>query len=337
MNSATLTCGLVIYNEFTLVKNLISLVETELKNYSFEWIIVLNHENNEIRKEIQIWLNKYFSDFKIIENPSNNIGQARQKILENSTADLVYFLDPDIEIQPESIQKLLELHQRFLNSDELIIGYGGPNQMISKYPYLSQVFTCFKRVAQLNFLAFQIQNHRSLTKVDHLPTCHLLLKKEIALSIGGFSTDFQKVGEDLDFSHRAFIHKFNFIFDPQAKVLHWQNSTIQAWLQKCFQYGIAQIKVQQRYWPKLRIYRLIPALTPLIIIGLCLFIPVKILFLFIGFIVVGELLGFSWIGFGLSILCYGVGEFFEIIRLPFVQKNVKQPREQTTNPEKKCV
>lgn len=335
MSSPSITCGMVIYNEIDQIKKIVPLIEDELKDYVFEWVIILNHENPQIRQHLKSWFNLYYSLAQVIENKTNNIGEARQKILENAKSDLIYFTDPDIEIQPGSIKKLIDLHEQQKHSAELIMGYGGPNLLVTHHSSLKRLFNCIKLMTHLNVFAFQIQKHHQLTKVDHLPTCHLLLKKTNALEIGGFSSDFKKIGEDLDFSHRAFIHQYQFIFHPQSEVLHWQNSNLYGWFKKCTQYGQAQIIVQKKYWPKLRFYRLLPTFIPLAAVSFCVLLNPASLAILILLIVAGEFLGISYLGFVLSILCYGAGELFEIAILPFAQKNVKQHQEAKTNHENK--
>ena len=48
-----LSCGIVVYDEVNEVKTLIPKLKLELKNYDVEWIFILNHEQEEIRKWIR--------------------------------------------------------------------------------------------------------------------------------------------------------------------------------------------------------------------------------------------------------------------------------------------
>ncbi len=57
-----LTCGIVIYDEISEIKNLLPKLIQELTQYEVEWVFVLNHEQSEIRKWIAKWLHENMLD-----------------------------------------------------------------------------------------------------------------------------------------------------------------------------------------------------------------------------------------------------------------------------------
>ena len=241
-----ITCGLVIYDEIQEVQKLIPLLEKELQNFQVDWIFVLNHEQSEIRKWVQSWLvDNVRGPLTCFENPLNNLGFARQIILEHSKNELIYLTDPDIQLLPKSIVKLIEYAQ-LPTSDLKIAGYGGTVKHISDKPFLNQTFELMAFLSKSLPFAFQIQNHSREALVDHIPACHLLLRKSAALEIGGFCYRQPRCGEDIDFTHRAFNLGYSFVFLPNSQVLHWQNISIPLWYYKMFSFGQAQIRVQKK-------------------------------------------------------------------------------------------
>jgi GT2 family glycosyltransferase len=333
--SLSLCCGLVIYDEIEEIQRLIPQLKSELSSFNLEWVFVLNHEQAEIRKWIKTWLSQQISNEKVscFENPLNNLGFARQLILTHSTSELIYLVDPDIELQAKSVLKLVELSmatQQPYPPNE-VIGYGGQVTARSENVFLQNTFDLVSRLSKFSPFAFQTQNHQQTRTVDHLPTCHLLLKKSIALKVGGFSHLLGRCGEDIDFTHRAFKMNYRFIFLPTSQVIHWQNLSILRWYYKIFCFGRAQISVQKiNYRHGLRLYRLLPLILLIFTLGLCLssaYLSALILFTLVLF----SLVKTSLFGFFMILFSYSVGGLIETISLLFGSKNAVPLQELNRN------
>lgn len=328
-----LSCGIVIYDEITEIQRLIPRLKLELKDYSVEWIFVLNHEQAEIRRWITTWLQENVAGAHCYENPSNNLGFARQLILEQSSSEYLYLTDPDIDIVPGNLKKLIHLANAEITNDTNLkfAGFGGTVTHKSTNYFLQSTFDFMSRLSKIVPFAFQIQNHSYLVAVDHLPSCHLLLNREIALRIGGFSSIHRKFGEDLDFTHRAYNNNYRFVFLPSAQVIHWQNLSSFRWFQKMFQHGRIQIPVQVRnFRDGLRFYRLIPLLVLIMILGYSAFNPYFLLAL-LGLLCASTVFGVGFLGFCLTCLVYSVGELFELVLPLFEYKNAEQLKEVNSN------
>lgn len=57
-----------------------------------------------------------------------------------------------------------------------------------------------------------------------LPTCNASIKRNIALSVGGFDENMKRI-EDTDFSWRVHLHGAKVIYDPEAKITHLLEGT----------------------------------------------------------------------------------------------------------------
>lgn len=329
----SLTCGIVIYDEVNEIQHLVPKLKLEFKNYDIEWIFILNHEQNEIRKWISLWLKENISSAICIENPSNNLGFARQLILDKSTNEYIYLTDPDIDLIQGNLVKLIQFANAEITneSNKKYAGFGGTVLHKSKNMFLQSTFDFMSKVTRFVPFSFQIQNHSDLVAVDHLPACHILLNKQIALDIGGFSAALVKCGEDLDFTHRAYNKDYRFIFLPSAYVIHWQNLSMTKWFYKMFQLGRIQIPVQKiNYRNGLRFYRLTPLLALVLIFTYGAFhfyflLSLVLIILFFSIFNIGLL------GFSLTFLMYGLGEFFETFVPFFEYKNEKELKEVTAN------
>ncbi len=322
----SLTCGIVVYDEVNEIKTLIPKLKLELKNYSVEWIFILNHEQSEIRKWISTWIKSNIENVLCLENPSNNLGFARQLVLEKSSNEYIYLTDPDIDIVPGNLEKLIQLANTEITNDINLkyAGFGGTVTHKSENIFLQKTFDFMSRLSKIIPFSFQIQNHSHLVAVDHLPACHVLLNRHIALKIGGFSSALSKCGEDLDFTHRAYNLDYRFIFLPSAQVVHWQNLSLLKWFYKMFTLGRIQIPVQKiNFKNGLRFYRLIPLFMLFIFIAQCFFHPYLPLGILLA-VFVSTLIDVGFLGFCLTFVAYSTGELFEIILPLFEYKSAEE-------------
>lgn len=332
----SLSCGIVIYDEVKEIQNLLPKLKIELDQYNVEWVFVLNHEQPKIRKWIANWIQTQVTSCICVENPSNNLGFARQLLLEKSTHDYIYLTDPDVDIIPGNLKKLIQLAQNEIitASQSHIIGYGGTVTHRSENSFMQATFDFMSKLSQSLPFAFQIQNHAFISAVDHLPACHLLLNKQMALRIGGFSAALEKCGEDLDFTHRAYNAGLRFIFLPAAQVLHWQNMSLAKWFFKMFKMGRIQIPVQRLNSKQgFRFYRLLP------VMGLVLFVFLSIwnyMFLFgaLAALALSSLVSTGFLGFVLTSIVYSCGEFVELAWPFFEYRNEEELAQLTQNLQK---
>lgn len=326
---SALTCGVVIYDEVSEIQNLIPKLIVELCDYKIQWVFILNHEQREIRKWIANWILEQLPEALCIENPSNNLGFARQLVLEKSSHDYIYLTDPDIDIIQGNLKKLIQLVNTQVSEDpsQQYVGFGGTVTHKSKNYFLQSTFDFMSNLSKLLPFSFQIQNHSYLMAVDHLPACHLLLNKKVALKIGGFSSGQNKCGEDLDFTHRAYNLDYRFIFLPSAQVLHWQNLSLFRWYLKMFTLGRVQIPVQKLNMKNgIRFYRLIPVLSLIVLSALSIYSFYFFLFAISASFLI-SVFNIGFLGFVFTYMAYSMGGLFELV-LPFFEcKNAEQLKE----------
>lgn len=322
----SLSCGIVIYDEIKEIQSLLPKLKIELATYEVEWIFVLNHEQEEIRKWISNWLRSQISNCICLENPSNNLGFARQLLLETCSNNYIYLTDPDIDLVPGNLKKIIQLANNEIINDSYsnFLGYSGTVTHRSNNYFIQDTFDFMAQVSKLIPFAFQIQTHKYLVPVDHIPACHVLLNKSLAVKIGGFSSALEKCGEDLDFTHRAYNEDYRFVFLPSAQVYHWQNLTLAKWFYKMFNMGRIQIPVQKMNFKKgLRYYRLLPLTILMFFIIMSI---VKPDFLMITLIALCGVSAFSigFLGFFMTFIAYSSGELFELFLPLFEYKSEEE-------------
>lgn len=322
----SLSCGIVIYDEIKEIQSLLPKLKIELSAYEVEWIFVLNHEQDEIRGWISNWLKSQITKCICLENPANNLGFARQLLLENCTNDYIYLTDPDIDLAPGNLKKLIQLaNNEIINdSNSNFLGYSGTVTHRSENYFIQDTFDFMAKLSKLLPFAFQIQTHKYMVPVDHIPACHVLLNKNLAVKIGGFSCALKKYGEDLDFTHRAYNEDLRFVFLPSAQVYHWQNLSLAKWYYKIFNMGRIQVPVQKMNYKKgLRYYRLLP-LTLLMLIILVSIIYPTLMMLILIILCAASAMSLGFLGFVLTFFAYSSGELFELFLPLFEYKSEEE-------------
>ncbi len=322
----SLSCGIVIYDEVKEIQCLLPKLKIELAAYDVEWIFVLNHEQDEIRGWIRTWLQSQITNCKCLENPSNNLGFARQLLLENSTNQYIYLTDPDIDLVPGNLKKLIQLANNEIINDSKsnFLGYSGTVTHRSENYFIQDTFDFMAQVSKLIPFAFQIQTHKYMVPVDHIPACHLLLDKNLAIKIGGFSSALKKYGEDLDFTHRAYNEDLRFVFLPSAQVFHWQNLSLAKWFFKIFNMGRIQVPVQKMNFKKgLRYYRLLPLTLLLVLILIGIVYP-NLLIMMLVIVCAISAFSLGFLGFCMTFIAYSSGELFEMLLPLFEYKSEEE-------------
>ncbi|MCC2677713.1 MAG: hypothetical protein K0R29_289 [Pseudobdellovibrio sp.] len=322
----SLSCGIVIYDEIKEIQSLLPKLKNELSAYDVEWIFVLNHEQDEIRGWISNWLHSQIGECVCLENPSNNLGFARQLLLESCTNEYIYLTDPDIDLVPGNLKKLIQLaNNEIINdSNSNFLGYSGTVTHRSENYFIQDTFDFMAQVSKLLPFAFQIQTHKYMVPVDHIPACHVLLNKTLAMKIGGFSSVLKKYGEDLDFTHRAYNEDLRFVFLPSAQVYHWQNLSLAKWFYKIFNMGRIQVPVQKMNYKKgLRYYRLLPLSVLLFCIAISIFYPNLTMLILIG-LCAASAFSLGFLGFFLTFIAYSSGELFELLLPLFEYKSEEE-------------
>lgn len=323
-----ITIGIVIYDEVARIKKLIdSFPAATSDRFECNWIFILNHQDTELRTLIKKFLTQLLPNATCIENPSNNIAIARNLILQNCQTTWLYFTDPDIDQSAQSLNLILE--KASTNKIENIVGFGGPVLYKSTNFVLQKTYDFFSNIMRFLPLSFLIQNHPSEKVVDHIPTCHMLLKKDFALQVGAFNAAYELFGEDLELTHRLANQKFNFLFVPQAYVIHWQNISLTKHLLKMFHWGQVQISSTYDNWSTgIRWYRLFPLFILITILSLLCLAEGFILQIFILLFLMLSFFLPGFYGATLSFLAYALGELAQTI---FLWKKIKNANQSPAN------
>ena len=156
---------------------------------------------------------KHLDYLTVVEAPTNktNASKARNIGFEKARNKIILFIDADVEIKNESIDRVRELAEG-LRENEIMSGI---YQTSSKLGKISNIFTLI--------LQYRLQTINRSEKFKLLYSSHFLIYRNLFLEIGGFNENLD-TWEDIDFFIRAQkLSNAEISLSSDFKTLHHKN------------------------------------------------------------------------------------------------------------------
>ncbi len=153
--------------------------------------------------------------------------KARNTGAQNSTGEVLFFIDGDCLLQSDTLAKAAAAYQDA--GPEIIIG--GTYTLL---PYDQQFFSIFQSIY------IHYSETKNLLNPDYVATHAMLMAKDLFQESGGFNENFMPILEDVEFSHRLKKRGVSLRMAPEIQVQHIFNFT----LAKSMRNGIRKSK----YW-----------------------------------------------------------------------------------------
>ena len=153
--------------------------------------------------------------------------KARNTGAQNSRGDVLFFIDADCLLQPDTLTKAASAYMKY--GQEVVIGGTYTCQ-----PYDQNFFSIFQSVY------IHSSETKTLENPDYIATHAMLIQADIFKSSGGFNEDFMPILEDVEYSHRLKKMGYRMCMEPTLQVQHIFNFT----LIKSLRNGIRKTK----YW-----------------------------------------------------------------------------------------
>lgn len=236
-NTPQVTVGLISYNEKQNVGTVLSDLKSQSSyNKIAEIVLVKNSNCQETSQVIESFLNQL--PLKIINNPNNNIGQSRALIVEQAKYPLIAFTDGDCSLPKNWMEDLLK-HWHVI-SQKNGIALAAPNRLPK---------TCWRN-KMLNLSLCHPLGHawspqawipKQIVSTYHIPTTNALFLREKILEAGNFSSQYPRVGEDLDLGLR--LKKLGSLYlSPQPIVINNNSESYFQSLKRLFSFAQVNAK-----------------------------------------------------------------------------------------------
>ena len=173
-----------------------------------------------------------FADVFYIQSDRNlGFGRANNLAAERANGDVVLFLNPDTELRPGAIKRLLSvLYEKkdagivsglLLNSDgsiqtSCLQAFPSILNQVLDFEFLRQWFPRWKMWGMQPLF----ENLTEPVAVDVVTGAVMMMRYDVFQKVGRFSTDYFMYGEDLDLCHKVMQSGRKVYFSPDAEIVH---------------------------------------------------------------------------------------------------------------------
>ncbi len=240
-----ITIGLVVHNE---VGNLGGVLESfgslNLNQLKVELILVDNASTDGSVQAMREFVESHRGvlSVRLVERQKNHLGEARQDVVQLANSPLIAFTDCDCRPDKGWLDRLYGQFVEKQKTHKRLAGLGS----LARFKFEGFRETSWRVLAQTflgHFNSTQMKAVGEPKEVSHIPTANIIYSKEAILSVGGFSSDFPRVCEDVDLNNRLVNNSFALIFAPEPEVHHIGPQSLKSWFQKIFIYGLGQAKI----------------------------------------------------------------------------------------------
>lgn len=228
------TVVIVSYNVSSYLKLCLQSVLRAARNSSVEIYVVDNASKDDSTEMVK----KHFPEVHLIKNTENiGFSRANNQALKRARGRFLLMLNPDT-IVPESLFetclrifhthpeiggagiKMVDGQGRFLPESKR----GLPTPLVSFFK-ISGIYRMFPNSSFFNryYLGYTSPNESQY--VDILAGAFLLVRREVAESIGYMPEEYFMYGEDIDFSHQITLRGFKNYYIAEDTIIHFKGES----------------------------------------------------------------------------------------------------------------
>jgi len=153
--------------------------------------------------------------------------KARNTGAQNSRGDLLFFIDADCILEPDTLAKAAAAFDK--EGPGVVIG-----GTYTWLPYDKKIFSIFQSI----FIHYS--ETKNCSAPDYIATHAMLISKELFLKSGAFDEHFMPILEDVEFSHRLKKSGVRLLMAPEVQVQHIFNFSLVKSLRNGFR--------KSKYW-----------------------------------------------------------------------------------------
>ncbi len=237
-----ITIGVITYNEGSALQKCLDQLLPQLSSGLVEEIIIVDNGSGNITLDILEEFTFQSNKITFIKNTQNNLGLARQIIVENTNAPLLVFVDGDCLMTKEHINQLYNSFTKLKQDYPKLAGIGAGNR-------IQETCNSSKTLNMLmsNYLGHgfspQAYSNKKIKFSNHLPTTHALFNVEDIRAIGNFSDEFKTVCEDFDLGIRLNLAGYKLAMLPLKPIINNSANGLYPWTKRMFRFGQGNAKI----------------------------------------------------------------------------------------------
>ncbi len=217
-------------NSERLCLTIASLVNQEYDRDNYEIVIIDDGSTDNTSEVVDFW--KRFCNLKYFKLPRSGRASARNKGIDESTGNVIIFLDSDMIVEPQFIENHMKSHKE---EDVVVIGYRrrfyrGISVNLADIIYDFQLIRQLPAINDERESIYQMcSSNLTLLPVPWIVLygCNFSVKKQHLMDVGKFDENFQRKwgAEDVELGYRLHKKGLKFILKKDAIGYHIYHET----------------------------------------------------------------------------------------------------------------
>ena len=201
-------------------------------------IIVVDDASDDNTPEVVSGFN-----VKLLKNPGRmQASYSRNLAAKEAGGDIIAFIDSDCTADPLWLKELVSAFDDKTN--------GAAGGKVDSW-FNKKALDRYEKVSSSLNMGNRSKSSKEEGIFFYLPTCNLLVKKEIFQKLDGFDID-MNVGEDVDFCWRLKNMGYDIEYRPSGIVFHKHRNRISAFFKRRFQYGTSEPFLHKKHPDRLK-------------------------------------------------------------------------------------
>ena len=247
-----------MYNAGKIIENVLQSLENQTDK-NFEIIIV-----DDVSTDDSVEIVKKHSLEPIILPKNGGPSRARNVGVKNAKADVILFMDTDVILCPDVIEKLIEMFK-----DQSINVVAGINDTKNHYNNF---------ISDYENLYISYMYHNLVNFASGFYTCFTVIRKNVFNNVGGFNENI-RMSEDTEFGHRLLRKGYKINLNKKIVFSHIKEYTFYTYFKKQIFKMESLLKIKRLYFKQDRFTKTLN--TPFLFqlgIPLSLLIPFGLIF-----------------------------------------------------------
>lgn len=232
-----LSIVIVTYNSADYIGECLASIQRQSSVVSLEVIIIDNDSKDASQSIVKEYLSEGIPGEFIINKSNRYFAPAVNQGIGAATGEYVLILNPDTELQPESLELLLEYFRNDRSvgvvAPQLVNPDGSIQPSCRRFPkHRDVVFNLFginrlfPKSRFFNGWKMGDFDHQQIREVDQPQGAALLTSQMVLDAVGPLDEDFPMFFNDVDWCYRVKQSGYKIMFYPPAKIVHHQGVSV---------------------------------------------------------------------------------------------------------------
>ncbi len=224
------------YNGAAKIRGALTALQQQKDSRSYEVIVVIDGSTDHTLEVVNTF-RTFFPFLKPVTTPNQGRARARNEGVHHATRSLLVFLDDDVRLAPDAIEKHWDFHNKKANS--ILFGFLEMDPAHSS----KDDFWNYRRTVEAQWridhdLEISFQNYA-------ITTANMSMPLSVFNELGGFDPSLRD-SEDFDFGVRALIKGIGVHYEPAIRGFHDDFSDIGQYIRRHREYITSKFELVER-------------------------------------------------------------------------------------------